>query len=272
MNCKDVQELLPLYVGRDLEESNARLVTSHVQACSECANSASQYRESRLLLQQFAPPRFSDSTYAGIRQRVLDEIAQESSAPTLLQLIASPLNPGFRWAFATVLLLSVCLLAFYISSIRNEQIAPTPQAVEGTSRGEQANAELENPRSRVLPVTSGHPGDGAPLMSAGGKGVRNPVTKPARAKLPEPLQQTRKSLLAGFKSDVVNRRYTRSLRAETSPTGSTIAPDVLPIRDPESSQKILRMEIQTKDQNIRIIWFSHQPTGQDASRESSKGI
>ena len=46
-------------------------------------DSADEYRETRQLLQLFAPPPFSEAVYAGIRQRVLREIGRESSAPTL---------------------------------------------------------------------------------------------------------------------------------------------------------------------------------------------
>ena len=81
MNCKHVQELLPLYVGRDLEEKRARSVTAHVQSCVECAGSVDEYRETRQLLKQFAPPPVSDAVYAGIRRRVLREIEQEAAAP-----------------------------------------------------------------------------------------------------------------------------------------------------------------------------------------------
>jgi predicted anti-sigma-YlaC factor YlaD len=52
MNCKDVQELLPLYVGGDLKEKRARPVTEHVQSCADCAGSADEYRESRQLLME----------------------------------------------------------------------------------------------------------------------------------------------------------------------------------------------------------------------------
>jgi hypothetical protein len=38
------------------------------------------------------------------------------------------------------------------------------------------------------------------------------------------------------------------------------------------SEKTLRVEMQTKDRNIRIIWFSNQLTKQDSPSESSKGI
>ena len=89
MNCKQTEELLPLYAGRDLEEERATLVTEHLQTCAVCARVANEYRESVVLTEQFAPPVFSEAVYAGIRQRVQREIETEALAPTWSHTIAS---------------------------------------------------------------------------------------------------------------------------------------------------------------------------------------
>src|SRR2546425_11829889 len=101
MNCNRVEELLPLYVGHDLEEERARLVTAHVRTCSHCARSAREYRETNQLLQQFEPPQFSDATYLTVRNGVLREIERESSATTLLKFVARPFQPRLMWAVST---------------------------------------------------------------------------------------------------------------------------------------------------------------------------
>jgi hypothetical protein len=49
-------------------------------------------------------------------------------------------------------------------------------------------------------------------------------------------------------------------------------PDALPARDFSTSEKTLRVEMQTKDRNIRIIWFSPQPIKHDSPIKSSEGI
>ena len=81
MNCNQVEELLPLYVGHDLEVERARLITAHVQTCTHCARSAEEYVEAGQLLQQFALPQFSEATYATIRHNVQREIERQSEAP-----------------------------------------------------------------------------------------------------------------------------------------------------------------------------------------------
>src|SRR5688572_19327466 len=113
MNCNHVLELLPLYVGGDLEEKRAKLITAHVQACAVCAGSADEYRETRQLVQQFAPPQFSEAVYTVIRQSVLREVGRESISPTLPQLVASWFRMRLTWAVAPALLIAVSVLAFY---------------------------------------------------------------------------------------------------------------------------------------------------------------
>src|SRR5687767_15895700 len=139
MNCKDIQELLPLYVGHDLPAKRASLVANHVQTCSDCAAAESEYRESRQLLQLFAPPVFSEGVYDGIRARVLRQIENESSGARVPQLLSAMFRPRLNWAFAAALLLAVFGFAFYFIANRPEQRRLTvnnPTSIGSTGRSE----------------------------------------------------------------------------------------------------------------------------------------
>jgi Putative zinc-finger len=256
MNCKQVQELLPLYVGRDLEERRAQQVAAHVQTCSECAGSVDEYRETRQLLQQFAPPPFSEAVYAGIRQRVLRDIEREATAPGLSRLLESLFRPRLRWAAATALLLAVSVFAFYFIAKRandrrdGQQLADSGRTVGGPTSSSIKASEWSPPAS---PVKNKGPAQGL----AGGT-----------------HQSQRRKGIAGVpdRSATVNSIDPRSMTAEASPEGNNLAePDAVPARDPAASEKTLRVEMQTKDPNIRIIWFAHQPTKQDSPSKFSKG-
>ena len=101
MNCKQLDELLPLYAGRDLDEKRARLVSEHVQICSECASAAAEYREAVELAQHFAPPVFTDNVYASVRRQVMQQIEDDEPKALLLpQLIGSWFRPRIAWAAA----------------------------------------------------------------------------------------------------------------------------------------------------------------------------
>jgi anti-sigma factor RsiW len=249
MNCKHVQELLPLFVGRDLEEERAKLVTAHLQSCAKCAGAADEYRETRQLLQQFAPPPFSEEVYTGIRQRVLREIARESPesiGPSLPQLVGL-FRPRLRWAIATALVLAFSIFAFYFVTNRTNH---RPQVAD-------VGGKVDRPTSGSIKEGEGSPPPVSTVPHKGPVQVIAGVTHPS---------QRRKS------PDHPRSPEIRSMTAKASPKANNLAePDAVPARNTAASEKTLRVEMQTKDRNIRIIWFTHQPTEQD-SPGKSKGI
>jgi hypothetical protein len=252
MNCKQVQELLPLYVGRDLEEKRERKVTAHVHSCAECAGAADEYRETRQLLQDFAPPPFSEDVYVGIRGRVLREIEAESTASSLPELVAVWFRPRLTWAVASAALIAFTLLAFYfIANRRSDQLAGK-DAVEQPARNEKGGSQRD---TRAAPPPSSHGGDQPQLA-----GIRQPGQRKSRG-----------VLTPGVKSVAANSSDGKSTVANVSPqTNYSVELSVFPARDSAASGKILRVEIQTKDPNIRIIWFTSPET--KPAVPNSKGI
>jgi hypothetical protein len=268
MNCRQVQELLPLYVGRELEEKSAKLVTAHVQSCVECASSAEEYRETRRLLQQFVPPLFSEAVYAGIRRRVLREIERESTLPTLPQLVASFFRPPITWALATALLLAGSVFGFYFIANRTNDQQLT---IDRTTRG-QPNGRSQLQETPVSPSPSSKEGDGPPVARI----ARNTGTDTTIAWSVHRTHQSqqRKSLRAAAdrtRPGVVNTPTAQSMTARAFPQGDNMEEtNAVHVNDSANSAKPLRVEMQTKDPNIRIIWFSHRLTKQGSPR--SKGI
>jgi hypothetical protein len=259
MNCKDVQELLPLHVGRDLEEKRAKLVMAHVQSCAECAGSVDEYHETRQLLEKFAPPQFSEEVYAGIRQRVLHEIELEATPPGLSRLLESLLPPRIRWAVATALLLAVFGFAFYFIANHANVRRDGKQLADNGSNG-------VGPTSPSI-----KPGDGLPPEST--VKTRGPVPGLAVSTHQSQRRKVTSTVRDRAEPATVNSANVGSMTAEASPESNNLAePDAVPARDPGTSEKTLRVEMQTKDPNIRIIWFTPQPTKQDSPGKFSKGI
>lgn len=254
MNCKHVQELLPLYVARDLEEKRAQMVTTHVQSCAECAGSADEYRETRQLLQQFAPPPFSEAVYTGIRQRVLRDIEREATAPGLARLLEGLFRPRLRWAVATALLLVVSVFAFYFIANRANDRRDRQQVAD-------SGGKVAGPTSTSIKGSNGLP----PASSVKNKG-------PVQGLVDRAHQSQRRKGIGGApdRSATVTSADTRSITAEALPNGNNLAePNAFPA--PTTSEKALRVEMQTNDPNIRIIWFTPQTTKKDSPGRFSKG-
>jgi len=246
MNCNRVEELLPLYVGHDLEEERTRLVTAHVHSCTECTRSAREYRETNQLLQQFGPPQFSEETYLAVRNGVLREIERQSNATTLLKFVSRLFQPRLMWAVSTAVLLAVCLFAYYfIANRTNEQ------------RFEQANGASQPDKFKDLGTASGK--DLKPALTGTADARPALGTGSRKSRFTQTVWHSRR---AGEAPAVLVREATCSPIEPTSPTRNSSLP----------SDKTLRLEIQTTDRNIRIIWFSHPSTREGSPSESSKGI
>ena len=249
MNCKQTEELLPLYAGRDLEEKRATLVTEHLQMCAACARVADEYRESVQLTEQFAPPVFSEAVYTGIRQRVLREIETEAMAPGWSQTNASWFQPRLTWAIAVVLLMVVSMFALYfIMNRRNveQQLANHPPANVQPATKERFNSGSQENKRPELPSS----------VNTGGEKQRlTGVPQLQRRK------RSRNTLAGGMNTVAEKSPDATDTANNVSPQPRSLPePMLFPHPNSAASTKPLRVEIQTKDPTIRIIWFVQPET------------
>ena len=229
MNCKNVEPLLSLYVGRDLEEEQSRLVAAHLQSCTECTLATDEYARAGRLLQRYEPPALSDEIYTGIREQVLNEIERKSQAPVwpgvFSKLFLALVQPRLRLITAA-LLLAIAVTALYLSRNPSRQL---PNERQVAVRKEEPNQA----------------GSGADVRSE-----RNNASSGSSS-----FSNKRKAPVA----------------ATSHPTTSKRQRAVAVSSKPSSSPTPLRVEMQTSNQNIRIIWLSDQRPGA-LGTDSSKGI
>ena len=248
MNCQQVEKLLPLYVSRDLEERRNRSVAAHLQSCATCAAAAAEYRETRQFLQQSAPPAFSEDSFAEMRRSVWRQIETESDAPTLGRLIAGWLQPRLVWASALALLITISALAIYFIANRGttkQLVVDKPTPVNRKTENEAKDKESPPPRL----ASSGESNTAAPPLNP------RPRQRVYRKARPDQLNSLAVNALANASNS------TPPLTANTAESAATFKDD---------SAKTLRLEIQTKNPNIRIIWFAPRDTKQVSP--NSKGI
>lgn len=247
MDCKRVTELLPLYVGSDLGERDLKLVTEHVRSCENCTSSMDEYRQTRWMVQGFAPPAFGDDLYTGIREHVLNEIGNKPARATLSHLFASLFSSPVRWAAFAVLVVTVAL-SFYIIGVRVD----TDQRTALTSPADSPMQDPIEPSRDDKSLQSSNGDNTKPGIVTGGSDVHRSQRK---TRFEKAAERPRKRIAAQV-PEIIN--------AKTAPEN-----DRLPNRDPAASPAAVRMEIQTSDPNIRIIWFSPRPGG-SASNNISK--
>ena len=221
MNCKQVEDLLPLYVSHDLADKQARSVTDHLQNCAACAVVLNEHREAQQLLQDFAPAAFDAGAYDAIRQNVWRRIETESAKPAVTELIAGWFAPRLAWAAAAMILMAVAIGGIYLFTSRN------------TDRRETV---VNTPSPKVNP----------PVKQEGSDGARVAVSGKEKRSQPS---QARPTAHKRGRETVPDSRETLVATAPDASrsTGATV----------DAGQgKTVRMEIQTSDPNIRIIWFA----------------
>jgi hypothetical protein len=254
MNCDYVDQLLPLYVGGDLEQGRSSLVASHLQSCTECALAADEYAGADRLLHEYEPPLFSDEVYSGIRRQVLDEIKQKSEAPSWSRVVSQFFAPlaqrRFGWITATVLL-AMSATAFYFIANRTNQRAHLQKVADGSRTGEQSTPDSRaGSQSETKRSLSSKGSDSMAFKRSEftGRKVANAGRRSRqREKAPIDVEQTGMSTSRkGFHSGV-------------------------DVSQPSSAPASLRVEMQTSHPNIRIIWLSSQRP-EARVRETSKGI
>jgi hypothetical protein len=252
MNCKQTAELLPLYAGRDLDAERERLVTAHLESCAACGSAAVEYRESRQLLQDYVPPVFSEDVFAEIRQNVWRQIETESTRRPSWEAITGLFRPRPAWALAAGVLIFALLFGFYLIAHRSTG----PQQMPGTySASKPSLRDPEPPAPLPAPKVLLPPGDSKENPGAERFVGNRPIHRPHRNRLVESNSATVAVSAPSPKTD------------NSSSANSAVQFDVRSDLKPENP---LRMEIQTKNPNIRIIWFS-QPDRKRVST-TSKGI
>jgi len=265
MKCELVQQLLPLFVADDLDETGTSRVAAHLQICTPCGDLADEYRETRRMVTLFAPPPFNEAVYAGVRTRVLREIAREAAQPTLAQSLRSKVWPHLRWAVAAALAIAVSLFAIHLNTgrVNDRKLAEAPRT------GDPVIAEKQRDITSAGSSAS-YPEQGGHLPSAGTQTI--PAAEAKIAETIRPDDQT---------------RHRTSTDAPAAPIREAAQPPDVPMNahamfeggspdEPNTartlnSEKLLRVEMQTKDPNIRIIWFSHQRIRQESRDDTSPG-
>jgi hypothetical protein len=227
MKCPDIEKLIPLYAGGDLDPKHTRIVEQHLDSCENCRNQARGFEQSALWLKSNASPEFDDATFLQLRQAVRSEIARIQTKPGFGDLIFSlwPLRPAPALSVAAIIILiaALSLIIFRSSTDKNSNLI--------TAVSNPAINRQEEPA----------PTDA--LQAAPKAALRKPRKTIARKEERLAINQIGSS-------------------APTDITSSKVEEKTETI----SSNEMLRIELQTADPNIRIIWFTPKKETQNDSK------
>ena len=217
LHCKRASRNVPLFVAGDLSGDLNREMVNHLAICEECGRLAQEFRESNsLLTEAFALPEFGAQFYDEIRNNVLDKITRD--------VISSRPRFRHRWIFASAF--ALMLVASAVMFVRWRAAQEAPQDLASTTQIAGKTASNQPPESA------------SPLQSKDlpRKSQRTSISR-------KPVRQT-------TLTHPTSQQFQSARNLAASPGGLQVSPS-----ERASASEVSRIEIQTSNPNIRIIWL-----------------
>lgn len=240
MNCEKIEKLLPLYVEDDLSVAEARQVGSHLSSCGDCRLLSEEFALSQERLRNFAVPEFGAEFYNELRGAVMREISQKPAArPARFQTLRAffTMRPALAASLATLALFCALSFALYRSLVKD---GPGLGDIELS----MANFSFDMPPAfdEVRPLSDEATGNGAGRASFNARNL-------ARRRAP--------SLAKGRVRPEASS--TQSIASAGSGVGQPAGTQGKGVSADEATRQVVaRMDIQTSDPNIRIIWLGRK--------------
>jgi hypothetical protein len=268
MTCGRAQKLMPLYAGGDLAGRVARRAAAHVEGCDACRRLAAEFAETREWARAAAePPQFGAEFYEALRSGVLEEIRRGARPRGPRRAAFFDALGGRRLAYATsfALLLVACALAFNYYSRRATDATDAPPSPLAKRPADARQADVRQAdvlKADVLQAATPEPAFASrrhELRPAPPRAVNEP-----RRTHPRPEARPRVELAGGSvrqtpgaSRDAPGGGAGRELNA-----GPSVEPAPRQVASaaagPAGPGEVARIEMQTADPNIRIIWLAPQ--------------
>ncbi|MCA1616910.1 MAG: zf-HC2 domain-containing protein [Acidobacteria bacterium] len=244
MTCGRAQKLMPLYAAGDLAGWRGRRVAAHVRGCGPCRRLAAEFAATRGWARAASePPEFGAEFYEGLRQSVLEEIRRDRrpAGSRRSPLFAAAGGRQLAYAASFALALVACALAIHFHLRRSPDAPQLPLAAATPTNVNEV------PRPATTPVREAQePPPAAP------RSVERHKPQP-RAQVAAGNPRRTLTLRGRAKPDAAVRGLTAGAQPEREPHRSAAGAAM-----PSKPGEVARIEIQTADPNIRIIWLAPQ--------------
>jgi Putative zinc-finger len=273
MRCTRVEKFLPLYVAGDLAgRRGERRVANHLATCASCRARAAEYDASRNLLRAAVtlPPDFDGAFYDELRRSVLDEIKRGGTrlAPPAPNGFATFFNARFAYA-ASLALIAAAVAALSLHSYVGRKSADEARR-ELLAKSNRERTATPAATATATPGSTPAQGDAGQTPSPLVETTRENGSRGSQAaKSPSLRRRTGEGNAQDETGRSVNVAKHAPSHARRNPLAPTVAaPDERTgeiarggSHDGETSAapEVSRIEIQTSDPNIRIIWLAPRP-------------
>jgi hypothetical protein len=251
MNCRRIKDLIPLFVEGDLDAGIMNDVSLHLHDCAICSEMVQEYSASQAWLRTYEMPEFDNAFFMDLKQSVMQEIEQSQARPSWLQILTGRWNQNFAFAMAIALLILVS--AFVISLYSGKAKIDVPQP--GISKDNQPQDEPQQKENSPQPKNPEHKQE---------KNYRYVTAyRPKRShpesvkKLVMPLPPAMPQTIEPLDNLAINI-FDNTLETNPINMGDIVEAPTLPTST--------RIEFQTSDPNIRIIWFAPKSNSSQSTK------
>ncbi|MFY9227135.1 MAG: hypothetical protein WAQ98_30980 [Blastocatellia bacterium] len=238
MNCPKFETQIALYVGGDLSNKEVKELEQHLNSCQKCSQFMVGLQESQLSLTNFGQLNIDEQIFSTMRANVMAEIRKQDSQMGWWQKIFNFSFGSWRYAFASGVILAVLATSTYLLII--DKKAVTNQAAIN-----QTNDSLE-------------------------KALVKPDSKLAKSEVVNNVEEIRQPV--AYKKNRYIRTSRKVNKNVINDIQQTNTPEIALVNDinkASNGQKFtidnvalentmnnkVKMEIQTSNPNVRIIWF-----------------
>ena len=251
---------MPLYAAGDLPAGReSRAVAAHVAGCASCAAVMEEYGASREWARAAGDvPEFGEQFYESLRAGVLDRVSRDTrpAAPSRVASFFPAMFNGRRLAYAASLALAVCALALSLYFGRDNASQPRRDDVAGTRPAGNVIAPPQLPEHA-------EPTPGA------GEQQPTPDAAPDERERAQPKLKRAAGGGSFKRTPTLRRPPANAARAPqlTASANDAARQGVAPPAPRAETASVARIEIQTADPNIRIIWLT-PAAGADAEPDA----
>ena len=245
MKCELVEKLIPLHVGGDLQPPKSESLRQHLATCARCRQLHEEFEAGRSWLREFSAPDFDADVYADLSASVIRQIKQQEKRGSWFQWLLP------KWDSRLMLAASAAVLALVTGLMAVTYYHQPAQVVsngETLATGEKhdppgAATQTLPPQSEQTHRTVSPRFHAASVQSNATRTEPNPTIE-------APLPQE------AFQNDPFTASSGESVN-NTGPADTTTAePAEESTLEKEQEKEMLRIELQTADPNIRIIWLT----------------
>jgi anti-sigma factor RsiW len=237
-HCTQIEDLLPLYVEGDLDRETETGVRSHLSACRTCAALAEEFTASQQWLHSYSPPDFDSDSFAASRRAVLEQASRRGRSWVMFARSLAPM-PRLAMAMLVIAILAGVIVAT-ITLTRSPRSASDRSALQANAPRDETGVapskekEGEEPQKAFVPVQIPPTNRPQDRKTPADKAIQSVIRLAALA---PPVRPPLGSAL--------DSSFEQSIAGGLGPSDA----------DPADTE-MLRIEIETGNPEIRIIWFT----------------